>query len=422
MKKRFLILVLALCMVFFSAGGAWAQPDPDAMTSKSAILIEPMTGQVLFEKNADEHLEIASVTKIMTILLTLEALDRGDITLQDRVRVSEYASSMGGSQVFLYPDETLPLSALLKATIVASANDADVALAEHIAGSYDAFIERMNNRAAELGMNNTRFSTSTGLPSDIPQYCTARDVSIMSAELIRHPTFFDYSTIWFENLTEARNNTEIANTNKLVRDYQGCDGIKTGSTDAAGFCLSATAQKNNTRYISVVLGAPGSNERFAEAASLLDYGFSHFDVVKVMNDGTMAQTDIPVKNGKEEFVNGLVQGDKYILKPLTHQPQLEKKMTINPVEAPVQEGQQIGEMDFILDGESVGKLPIVADRSVEKAGFWDYMDKILNNWMGYPKKVKGNTVQESPEDTPENTSDNNPQESPLESPQASPAE
>ena len=414
MKKHFCAIALSLCLLLLSAGGAWAQPDPVSMVSKSAILVEPMTGQVIFEKNADERMEIASVTKIMTILLTLEALDRGDITLKDQVRVSEYASSMGGSQVFLYPDETLPLYALLKATVVASANDADVALAEYIAGSYDAFIERMNNRAAELGMTNTRFANSTGLPSDILQYSTARDVSIMSSELIKHPTFFDYSTIWFENLTEARNNTEIANTNKLVRDYQGCDGIKTGSTDAAGFCLSATAKKANTRYISVVLGAPGSNERFAEAATLLDYGFSHFDVVKVMDDGTMAQTGIPVENGKEEFLNGLVQGEKYILKPLTHEPQLEKRVTIAPVEAPVQEGDEIGEMDFILDGESVGKLPIVADRSVEKAGFWDYMDKILDNWMGYPKKVK--------ETNPQNIPQNTPEESPQESPGGSPAE
>ena len=418
MKKRFCAITLALCLLLLSAGGAWAQPDPNAMVSKSAILVEPMTGQVIFEKNADEKLEIASVTKIMTILLVLEALDRGDVTLQDQVRVSEYASSMGGSQVFLWPDETLPLYALLKATIVASANDADVALAEHIAGSYDAFIERMNSRAAELGMTNTRFANSTGLPSDILQHSTARDVSIMSSELIRHPTFFDYSTIWFENLTEAKNNTEIANTNKLVRDYQGCDGIKTGSTDAAGFCLSATAKKGNTRYISVVLGAPSSNERFAEAATLLDYGFSHFDVVKVMDDGTVAQTGIPVKNGKEELVNGLVQGEKFILKPLTHEPQLEKLVTIAPVEAPVQEGQQIGEMEFVLDGESVGTLPIVADRSVEKAGFWDYMDKILDHWMGYPKKAKenenapGNTLDSTPENTPGNT----PQETPMESP------
>jgi len=417
MKKRFFTIVLTVCLVLFSAAGAWAQPDPNAMASKAAILIEPMTGQVLFEKNADEHLEIASVTKIMTILLTLEALDRGDITLQDQVRVSEYASSMGGSQVFLYPDETLPLYALLKATIVASANDADVALAEYIGGSYDAFIERMNNRAAELGMTNTRFSTSTGLPSDIPQYSTARDVSIMSAELIKYSTYFDYSTIWFENLTEARNNTEIANTNKLIRDYQGCDGIKTGSTDAAGFCLSATARKNNTRYIAVVLGAPSSNERFAEAASLLDYGFSHFDVVKVMNDGTTAKTDIPVKNGKEEYINGLVQGEKFILKPLTHQPQLEKKVTVNAVEAPVREGDTIGEMEFILDGESVGTLPIVADRTVEKAGFWDYMNKILDDWMGYPPKVKEETPrnqENTPQDTPENTLQETPSASPTE--------
>lgn len=417
MKKRLFSIVLALCLVLFGAAGAWAQPDPDAMTAKSAILIEPMTGQVVFEKNADERLEIASVTKIMTILLTLEALDRGDITLNDQVRVSEYASSMGGSQVFLYPDETLPLYALLKATIVASANDADVALAEHIAGSYDAFIERMNNRAAELGMNNSQFSTSTGLPSDIPQYSTARDVSIMSRELIKHPTFFDYSTIWFENLTEARNNTEIANTNKLVRDYQGCDGIKTGSTDAAGVCLSATAKKSNTRYIAVVLGAPSSNERFAEAATLLDYGFSHFDVVKVMNDGTMAKTDIPVKNGKEELINGLVQGEKFILKPLTHEPQLERRVTINPVEAPVREGDTIGEMEFIMDGESVGTLPIVADRTVEKAGFWDYMDKILDNWMGYPPKIKEetpNTSENPAEETPDNTQQESPQASPAE--------
>jgi D-alanyl-D-alanine carboxypeptidase (penicillin-binding protein 5/6) len=394
MKKRICAIALAVCLLLLNAGGAWAQIDPASISAQSAILIEPNTGQVLFEKNADEKREIASVTKIMAILLVMEALDRGEITLQDQVRVSEYASSMGGSQVFLWPDETLPLYALLKATIVASANDADVALAEHIAGSYSAFVERMNNRAAELGMVNTRFANSTGLPSETPQYSTARDVSIMAAELVKHPVFFEYSTIWFENLSEARNNTEIANTNKLVRDYQGCDGIKTGYTEAAGHCLAATAKKGNTRYISVVLGAPSSKERFSESAMLLDYGFSHFETVKVMDDATMVQTGIPVKNGKEEFLNGLVKGDMVILKPLTHEPQLEKQVTINPVEAPVQEGQEIGEILFLMDGKNVGTLPIIADRSIEKAGYRDYLNKILGSWMGYPKKVQDNTPQQ----------------------------
>lgn len=388
-QKRIFAFFIVFCLVLLSTGGAWAQPDPEAMTSKSAILIEPMTGQVLFEKNADERLEIASVTKIMALLLAMEALERGDITMQDQVTVSAFASSMGGSQVFLYPDEVLPMYAILKAVIVASANDACVALAEHIAGSYEAFIDRMNTRATELGMTNTFFTNSTGLPSDVPHYSTARDVAVMSGELIKHATFFDYSTIWFENLTEARNNTEIANTNKLVRDYDGCDGIKTGSTDAAGFCLSATAKRGDTRFISVVLGAPSSDDRFAECASLLDYGFSHYMTVKVMDSGTMVQANIPVKNGKEEFVNGLADGDMYILKPLDHEPQLETQINFDsPVMPPVQAGQQIGEIQFLVDGRNVGMLPIVTDRTVEKAEFGDYMKKILSYWMGYPPKEK----------------------------------
>lgn len=418
-KKRFFSIVFAFCLLVLCAGGAWAQPDPNAMTSKAAILIEPQTGKVLFEKNADEKLEIASVTKIMTILLALEALERGDVTLQDQVPVSEYASSMGGSQVFLYPDETLPLYALLKATIVASANDADVALAEYIGGSYDGFIARMNARAQELGMANTLFANSTGLPADVTHYCTARDVAIMSRELIKHKTFFDYSTIWFENLSEARNNTEIANTNKLVRDYDGCDGIKTGSTDAAGFCLSATAQKGSTRYISVVLGAPDSVSRFNEAAALLDYGFASYETVKVMDGGTLVQADIPVKNGKEEFLSGLAEGDMYILKPLDHVPQLETKLNFDtPVIPPVTKGQQIGEIEFLVDGNPVGTLPMVADRDVAKAEFWDYMHKILDHWMGYPKP---SPPAENPAGSPSPNTPSNPSASSVESPAASPS-
>jgi len=244
----------------------------DSIPAKSAILMDQQSGRVLFEQNADEPVAPASITKIMTLLLVIEALEEGKISLEDKVVTSELAASMGGSQIWLEPGEEMTVDELLRAVAIASANDASVALAEHVAGSEPAFIERMNKRAAQLGMQNTRFLNCTGLDEE-GHVTTARDVAIVSRELISHPMIIEYSTIWMDELRNGE--TQLVNTNKLVRFYPGATGLKTGTTSIAGSCLSATATRDGLSLVAVVMGAPNSDSRFAAARGLLDYGFAN---------------------------------------------------------------------------------------------------------------------------------------------------
>ena len=245
----------------------------DSIPAKSAILMDQQSGRVLFEQNADEPVAPASITKIMTLLLVIEALEEGKISLEDKVVTSELAASMGGSQIWLEPGEEMTVDELLRAVAIASANDASVALAEHVAGSEPAFIERMNKRAAQLGMQNTRFLNCTGLDEE-GHVTTARDVAIVSRELISHPMIIEYSTIWMDELRNGE--TQLVNTNKLVRFYPGATGLKTGTTSIAGSCLSATATRDGLSLVAVVMGAPNSDSRFAAARGLLDYGFANY--------------------------------------------------------------------------------------------------------------------------------------------------
>lgn len=243
---------------------------PIALTSPSAILCEASTGRVVFEKNADERRPVASVNKVMTILLTLEALDEGRVSVQDQVTVSPRAASMGGSQAFLDAGERYPLGELLKTVIVASANDSAVAIAEHLAGAEEAFVKLMNARADELGLQNTHYVNCTGLPAP-DHYTTARDVAKLSAQLDLHPLYYRYSTIWMDEIRHRGGRvTALTNTNRLVRFYPGCDGYKTGSTNEARYCISATAKKDGMRLIAVVLGTPAGQTRFDEARAMLE--------------------------------------------------------------------------------------------------------------------------------------------------------
>ena len=278
MKKLIsIILSLSLLAVVIPASA-----EDVATSAKASILIEQETGRVLQEKEADTKLPIASVTKIMTMLLIMEEIDGGRLTLADEVTVSEYAMSMGGSTMFLEAGEVLTVSDMLKGIAVASANDGCVAMAEHISGSTEAFISLMNKRAKELGMNNTNFVNTNGLDAD-GHYSSARDVAIMARELCKHEKIFDYTTIWTDSLRDGK--FELANTNKLVRFYRGATGLKTGSTDLAGCCLCASATRDGLSLISVVLGAPTSKERFADASGLLDYGFANYRVVRPVSKG-----------------------------------------------------------------------------------------------------------------------------------------
>jgi len=360
---------------------ASADEAPFKLQSKSALLMDYDTGTVLYEKNIHEKLPIASITKIMTILLGLEAIDDGIIKLDDKILVSEHAASMGGSQVFLAPGENISVDSIMKAIIVASGNDASVALAEKIAGTEEVFVQRMNQKAKELGMNNTNFVNCHGLPA-ANHHSTAYDIALMSRELLKHPLFFRWSTIWLDYLEEAKNNTMLANTNRLIRFYDGADGIKTGSTSEAGYCIAATAKRGNMRLISVILAAPSTNIRFAEAGKLLDYGFANYESLSLVKEGQIIEKDIKVLGGKESSINGLASKDLSLLIRKGESKEYEKKVILEEgLKAPIKKGDKIGELVVEQDGRLVGAVDIVADRAVNKASIFDYFSKIFNTWL-----------------------------------------
>ncbi len=379
---KYLSLVLSILLIFSNISIALAAPQPFDIQAKSAILMEYETGTILYEKNADEKFPIASLTKIMTILLALESIDAGQLKLNDKVTVSEYASSMGGSQVFLHAGETLSVDALLKAIVVASGNDACVAIAEKISGSHEVFVSRMNQRAKELGMNNTNFVNCTGLPAD-NHYSTARDVAIMSCELLKHPAFFRWSSIWVDTLEESRNKTELANTNKLVRFYDGTDGIKTGYTQEAGHCLSATTKRGNMRLLSVVLNAPTSQVRFSEATKMMDYGFANFKVVSFLKKNQIIKPDIRVTGGKEEYINGIISSNVNFLIKSDESTEFVQDIEIDEkITAPLEKGEKIGTLTIRQDDRIIETLDIISDRDVFKGSCIIKFKKIFNEWIG----------------------------------------
>lgn len=378
-KITALALVLAIMLTF--PINVYADEPPFDINAKSALLMDYETGTILYQKNIHEKLPMASITKIMTLLLAMEALEEGRLHLEDEVPVSEYAASMGGSQVFLYPGEKLPVSAILKAIIVASANDASVALAEKISGTHQAFVKKMNERAAELGMENTNFENCTGLPAE-NHYSTAYDIAIMSRELIKYPLFFEWSTIWLDNLVECKNNTELTNTNRLVRFYDGCDGIKTGSTSEALYCISATAKRGNLRLISIIMAAPTSKVRFAEAAKLLDYGFANYDSVPIVKKDQIVEKDVEISGGKEKQINGIAAQDFAMLLGKEESKNFDIKTELqSPIKAPIDKGQKIGVLTIEKDGKVIGTVDILSDREVQSANVYDYFKNIINQWI-----------------------------------------
>lgn len=355
--------------------------QPMSLTSPAAILAETSTGTVIFEKNADERREAASITKLMTALLVMEAIDRGEVALSDQVVVSQNAAAMKGSQALLDANTAYPLEDLLRTTIMASANDSAVALAEYLCGTEEAFVQRMNERAAELGMANTCYVNATGYPQS-GQYTTARDVMLLSCEVSRHEMYFNYSSVWIDTLKHPSGRvTDLTNTNRLVRFYEGCDGFKTGSTDGAKYCLSATVSKGGMRLVAVVLGTPVSQTRFDEARAMLNYGFASYQRTVIARGGDLLAESLPVKNGSADSVE-LALGSGLSMLLRTGQSSKLKMEAALPeyVEAPVRQGDVLGIISVLLDGKVIAKLNCVAAGDVPKVGWMEGLERILNNW------------------------------------------
>ena len=361
------------------------QPETaDLIQAPSGILMEAQTGTVIYQKDQDTRRSPASITKIMTLILIFDALEKGNLKMDDVVTTSAHARSMGGSQVFLEEGETQTVETLIKCIVIASGNDASVAMAEHICGSEQEFVRHMNERAAELGMENTNFEDCCGLTESTNHYTTARDIAIMSRELItKYPKILEYSSIWMDNIThvtrQGSSEFGLTNTNKLIRSYEGCVGLKTGSTSIAKYCLSAVAKRNGITLIAVVMAAPDYKVRFKDAASMLNYGFSKCSLY--IDKKMQALPEVPVRKGKEKTV------------PLTYQKQFQylstdgqnisdvkRKLRIHrEVDAPIKKGSKAGEMIYSAGDRELGRVDILYDKTVPKATYMDALKTVLEN-------------------------------------------
>ena len=397
--RRFLSLTLSLCFMFiFSLSVSAAEKTVSSecditdlevplsetvetsavgtvldIKAKSAVLLEPNTGKILYEQNADEPLPPASITKIMSLLLVMEALDRGDFDLETVVNASEHACSMGGSQIWLEPGEGMTVHDLLKATVIASANDACVALGELVAGSEEGFVELMNSRAKELGMNSTTFKNCTGLDAE-GHITTANDVAIMSGELIKHDLIKDYSTVWMDTLRDGK--SELVNTNKLVRFYKGTTGLKTGTTSVAKYCLSATAEREGLSLVAVVMAGETSTDRFEGAKKLLDFGFANFSFSQI--GAELRETEIPVLKGEKKTLKIKATEELSLLAQKSAKNDIKRETEWNKnITAPIKKGQTVGYVNIYNGEENIGKIPIKATESIKQRTFGLSFGKIL---------------------------------------------
>ena len=376
------LLSVGVLLQLLSPSVQLVRADQVETESPSVILMEVTTGTVLAEKNAQEQRSPASITKIMTLLLIFEELEKGTLHLEDEVITSAHAKSMGGSQVYLEEGEKQTVETMIKCIVVASGNDASVAMAEHIAGSEDGFVDKMNQKAKELGMKDTHFEDCCGLTDSDGHYTTAEDVARMSRELItKYPQILKYSSIWMENITHvtAQGTKEfcLTNTNKLIRSMDGCVGLKTGSTSKARFCVSAVAKRENLTLLAVVMGAPDSKIRNRDASSLLNYGFGSCQMYEDDNEEKLSPA--PVQRGVEDTVKcRILEPFCYLDMEGRNLENIEKEIQIKEgITAPVKKGDVLGKAVFMLDGEVIGETDIIATENVEKAGFFDYLKKIL---------------------------------------------
>ncbi len=377
MVKRVTALLLSFFCLF--ASSVFAEEKPAlSLSSPAAVLMEAGTGQVLFEKNSHEARPPASVTKIMTMLLTMEAIEKGQFTMEDTATCSEFAASMGGSQVYLEPGETMTIHDLLKAVAVASGNDAAVVLAEKVAGSHEEFVNLMNKRAGELGMADTHFVNCNGLDAE-GHVTSAYDIALMSRELCRHSEIFEFTSIWMDSLRDGA--FGLVNTNKLIRFYEGAIGLKTGSTSVAKYCLSAVAKREGMTLIAVIMAGETSKERFSDATALLDFGFANY----CLADNLLAEKDLPlvqVKKGIAPDVAVKPAGGVQVLVKKARKGEIETVISLpDTVGAPVAGGDVLGKAEFFLDGASLGTCDLVAAENVKRCGPVYMFTALVKQWL-----------------------------------------
>ena len=379
--KKSLSLLLSVLMLSAAVPQAGAAPAAEAglnLSCTSAVLMEKETGAFLLEENAHEKLEPASVTKIMTLLLVMEAVDSGQLSKDDPVTVSAYAAGMGGSQVYLEEGEQMPVSEMIKCVTVVSGNDCAVALAEHLAGSEGAFVTRMNQRAQELGMADTNFLNCTGLPAQ-GHVTSAHDIALMSRELIRnHPSIREYTTIWMDSIRNGE--FGLTNTNRLVRFYEGATGLKTGYTSSAHYCMSATAERDGMELIAVVMKSPTSNQRFDDAKALLDYGFANYAMVPVYPEVPLAPVDVLL--GVQAQVQPQLERDCRLLVRKGEESQVTTRLSMaQDVEAPVEKGQTLGQLEVYVGDELRDAIPILSSQQVDRLSVPGIFSRMLRKLL-----------------------------------------
>lgn len=382
MRKIIFVLIATVFIFVFSLTAVTAYGETKAVLdidAKSCYLIDAESGREMYGFNQNERYPIASMVKIMTMNLAFEAIAQGELSLDETITISENSSGMGGSQMFLDTGETYPVSDLLKGIIVASANDACVAIAERLEGSQEAFVEKMNKKAQALNMNDTRFANCTGLPAP-GAYSSAHDVAIMTRQLVKYKDYFTFSKIWLEDFKHPDGRTTVlTNTNKLVRFYSSCDGGKTGYTSEAKFCLSATAVKNDMRVISVIIGAPDSKSRFADSRKLLDYAFANYKNEIIYKAGEEAG-QVTVSNGKERTIAFAPSENISELLKRGEEGNLEVKFELYDIKAPIDVNQKVGEAYAVKDGQIVATVDLIALTGTKKANIGDLYERILGNW------------------------------------------
>ncbi len=366
--------------VFAENSVAAAQVEGLQIRAKSSFLMDYGTKTVMHEQNGQAHLPIASMCKIMTLLLSFEAIEEGKLSIDEEISVSERAASMGGSQVFLEANAKYPVKELIKSIVVCSANDSCVAMAERIAGSEGLFVEKMNEKAKVLGANDTLFANCTGLPKE-PQYSCARDVALMLKALLNHEEYYDFGKVWLDKFQHPKGRyTEITNTNKLVRFYEGCDGGKTGFTNEAGFCLAATAKRGNMRIISVVIGEESSANRFEDVRTMFDYAFANYAVTPIFEGGNPLESQVKVEGGKKERVAAYPKRSAYAFVKKGEKPNVTVELQLKKVKAPVEKEEELGELVVFKEGVEVDRVAVCSAERVGKANLADRWREIAKKW------------------------------------------
>ncbi len=379
MLRKLTAMVVALATALCAVPAVAAEQTKDLLAAPAAVLMEASTGKILYEKNMHDKRPCASITKVMTLLLVFEAMDSGKLKLDDKITASEHAASMGGSDIWLEPGETMSADDMIKATAVASANDAAVALAEHISGSEETFVAKMNDRAAQLGMGDTVFKNCNGLDED-GHLTSAYDVAVMSRELMRHPKIFGYTSIWLDSLRGGA--TQIVNTNKLLKTYSGITGLKTGTTDDAGCCISATATRDGMSLIGVVLGADNGKQRFSDAAALLDYGFANYAIKELKTPEDLPE-EIPVEGGMQKTVplGCEVNANAVVNKASDDEAHYEISLP-ETLEAPVEEGEKVGSVVYRIGGDTKS-FDILSRAAVPQTSFGLLFGEVWNAMLSF---------------------------------------